>query len=177
MQIDFHSSERSSLGVEMELEIIDAETRELHNGATEILYAGTNSGVYVSMDEGATWTTTSQLAGLHITSIAVIPGTPTSVISALARRYRLRLHWLFYAATVAIVASTILLGYHYIVDVLAALPIAWLAWRVSRSPCREARLPPRGSMSSPHDPRLTAGGRGAGSTVRPASTRSSTGAT
>ena len=37
MQIDFHSSERSSLGVEMELEIIDAETRELHNGATEIL--------------------------------------------------------------------------------------------------------------------------------------------
>ncbi|MBV8235338.1 MAG: glutamate--cysteine ligase, partial [Acidimicrobiia bacterium] len=37
MQIDFHSSERSSLGIEMELEIVDTGTRELHSGATEIL--------------------------------------------------------------------------------------------------------------------------------------------
>lgn len=37
MQIDFHSSEGSSLGVEMELEIVDVDTRELHSGATEIL--------------------------------------------------------------------------------------------------------------------------------------------
>ncbi|MBV8560649.1 MAG: glutamate--cysteine ligase [Acidimicrobiia bacterium] len=37
MQIDFHSSERSSLGIEMELEIVDTDTRELHSGATEIL--------------------------------------------------------------------------------------------------------------------------------------------
>ena len=37
MQIDFHSSEGSSLGIEMELEIIDVDTRELHSGATEIL--------------------------------------------------------------------------------------------------------------------------------------------
>ena len=37
MQIDFHSSESSSLGIEMELEIVDVDTRELHSGATEIL--------------------------------------------------------------------------------------------------------------------------------------------
>ena len=37
MQIDFHSSEGSSLGIEMELEIVDIDTRELHSGATEIL--------------------------------------------------------------------------------------------------------------------------------------------
>ena len=37
MQIDFHSSESSSLGIEMELEIVDVDTRELHSGASEIL--------------------------------------------------------------------------------------------------------------------------------------------
>ena len=37
MQIDFRSSERSSLGVEMELEIVDLENRELRSGASEIL--------------------------------------------------------------------------------------------------------------------------------------------
>jgi carboxylate-amine ligase len=37
VQIDFHSSEGSSLGIEMELEIVDVETRELHSGATDIL--------------------------------------------------------------------------------------------------------------------------------------------
>ena len=37
MQIDFHSSEGSSLGIEMELEIVDVDTRELHSGASEIL--------------------------------------------------------------------------------------------------------------------------------------------
>ena len=37
MQFDFHSSEGSSLGSEVELEIVDVDTRELHSGATEIL--------------------------------------------------------------------------------------------------------------------------------------------
>ena len=37
MQIDFHSSEGSSLGIEVELEIVDVDTRELHSGASEIL--------------------------------------------------------------------------------------------------------------------------------------------
>ena len=37
MHIDFLPSERTSLGVEMELEIVDRETRELRSGASEIL--------------------------------------------------------------------------------------------------------------------------------------------
>jgi len=37
VQIYFHSSESSSLGIEMELEIVDVDTRELHSGASEIL--------------------------------------------------------------------------------------------------------------------------------------------
>jgi carboxylate-amine ligase len=37
MEIDFHSSERSSLGIEMELEIVDRETRQLYGAASEIL--------------------------------------------------------------------------------------------------------------------------------------------
>ena len=37
MQIDFRSSERSSLGVEVELEIVDQATRELRSGASEVL--------------------------------------------------------------------------------------------------------------------------------------------
>ena len=37
VHIDFLPSERTSLGVEMELEIVDRETRELRSGASEIL--------------------------------------------------------------------------------------------------------------------------------------------
>ena len=37
MRIDFNSSETSSLGIEMELELVDADTRELHSAASEIL--------------------------------------------------------------------------------------------------------------------------------------------
>lgn len=37
MQIPFHSSARSSLGVEWELQLVDRETRQLTSGATEIL--------------------------------------------------------------------------------------------------------------------------------------------
>jgi len=37
VQIDFRSSERSSLGVEVELEIVDQATRELRSGASEVL--------------------------------------------------------------------------------------------------------------------------------------------
>ena len=37
MQIDFNSSPTSSLGIEVELEIVDRETRELASAATEIL--------------------------------------------------------------------------------------------------------------------------------------------
>ena len=37
MQIPFQSSERASLGVEWELQLVDRETRELSAGAVEIL--------------------------------------------------------------------------------------------------------------------------------------------
>ena len=37
MGIEFNASERSSLGIEMELEIVDVATRELHSSATEML--------------------------------------------------------------------------------------------------------------------------------------------
>ena len=37
MRIDFQSSERSSLGVEVELELVDRATRELRSGASEVL--------------------------------------------------------------------------------------------------------------------------------------------
>jgi len=37
MQIDFHSSPRSTLGIEVELELVDAETRELRSAASGVL--------------------------------------------------------------------------------------------------------------------------------------------
>ncbi|KGH46846.1 carboxylate--amine ligase [Modestobacter caceresii] len=45
MQIPFHSSERASLGVEWELQLIDPQTRELTSGATEILAELTPEGL------------------------------------------------------------------------------------------------------------------------------------
>jgi carboxylate-amine ligase len=45
VQIDFHSSERSSLGVEWELQLVDPRTRELTSGATEILADLTPAGL------------------------------------------------------------------------------------------------------------------------------------
>ncbi|WP_249522435.1 glutamate--cysteine ligase [Modestobacter marinus] len=45
MQIPFHSSERASLGVEWELQLIDPQTRELTSGATEILAEITPDGL------------------------------------------------------------------------------------------------------------------------------------
>ncbi|HET9443010.1 MAG TPA: YbdK family carboxylate-amine ligase, partial [Acidimicrobiales bacterium] len=39
MRIDFHASERASLGVEMELELVDATTRQLTSRATPLLEA------------------------------------------------------------------------------------------------------------------------------------------
>jgi NADH:ubiquinone oxidoreductase subunit 6 (subunit J) len=59
------------------------------------------------------------------TSIAVLG-------SALARKYHLPFRRCFYVTTAAIVASTVLLAYHYLVDVLAAFPVAWLARQAAR---------------------------------------------
>jgi glutamate---cysteine ligase / carboxylate-amine ligase len=45
VQIPFHSSERASLGVEWELQLVDPQTRELTSGATEILADITPAGL------------------------------------------------------------------------------------------------------------------------------------
>ena len=59
------------------------------------------------------------------TSIAVLA-------SALARKHHLPFTSWFYVITGAIVASTVLLSFHYLVDILAAFPVAWLAWYAAR---------------------------------------------
>lgn len=97
------------------------------------------------------------------TLIGVLEGTPqdafpsahTSVAvlaAALARHHRLRWWRWFRAATIAIVVSTVLLGYHYVVDVLAALPIvafAWYGgeWLVRRDRLAAIRVPPPAPVS------------------------------
>jgi carboxylate-amine ligase len=45
VQIPFHSSERASLGVEWELQLVDPQTRQLTSGATEILAGITPAGL------------------------------------------------------------------------------------------------------------------------------------
>ncbi|MCW2510300.1 MAG: glutamate--cysteine ligase [Modestobacter sp.] len=45
VQIPFHSSERASLGVEWELQLVDPQTRQLTSGATEILAEITPAGL------------------------------------------------------------------------------------------------------------------------------------
>jgi carboxylate-amine ligase len=45
VQIPFHSSERASLGVEWELQLVDPQTRELTSGATQILAEITPAGL------------------------------------------------------------------------------------------------------------------------------------
>jgi len=62
------------------------------------------------------------------------PSAHTSIallIAALARRHRVAGRWIIYPASAAIVASTVVLGYHYVVDVAAAVPVACVAWRWS----------------------------------------------
>ena len=44
MHIDFSSSQRTSLGVEWELELVDLDTRQLTAGADEILVAISPNG-------------------------------------------------------------------------------------------------------------------------------------
>lgn len=85
------------------------------------------------------------------TSVAALEGTPQDafpsahasiaiLVAAFARKYRLPSRWWFYVLTMAIVMSTVLLGYHYVVDVVAALPVVWLGWGVGR--LREAARRP-----------------------------------
>ncbi len=79
------------------------------------------------------------------------PSAHTSVaclIAGLAWQCRLRSWPAFAALAAAVTASTIVLGYHYVIDVIAAWPMAWLAWRLA------------GAIASPHryrDARLLSG--------------------
>jgi membrane-associated phospholipid phosphatase len=60
------------------------------------------------------------------------PSAHTSLsllVAALARRYRLRARMGFYAITASIIASTVVLGYHYVTDLIAAVPVAVFVWR------------------------------------------------
>jgi membrane-associated phospholipid phosphatase len=49
------------------------------------------------------------------------------IIAVLARRHRVRGRALFALVAAAIMCGTVVLGYHYIVDVIAALPLSWAA--------------------------------------------------
>jgi membrane-associated phospholipid phosphatase len=74
------------------------------------------------------------VGALERTPQDAFPSAHTSIAllcAAVARKHTLPLRWCVYVATAAIVASTVLLAYHYVVDVVAAVPLAWLAWRAA----------------------------------------------
>ena len=83
------------------------------------------------------------VSALEGTPQDAFPSAHTSVAclsAAFAIKYQLRWRLAFCAIAGAIVASTTLLGYHYCVDVAAALPIAWLAWHARSFMSRVADL-------------------------------------
>jgi len=72
------------------------------------------------------------ISALERTRQDAFPSAHASIamlVAAFARRHRLRFHALFSVAAGAIVGSTVVLGFHYGVDVVAAVPLAWAAWR------------------------------------------------
>ena len=74
------------------------------------------------------------IGALERTPQDAFPSAHTSIavlVALFARRLRLRGHVLFSITAGVIVCSTVVLGYHYVVDVVAAFPIVWLAWRVT----------------------------------------------
>lgn len=73
MQIPFHSSPSSSLGVEWELQLVDRETRQLTSGATEILAELSPDGEHPTAK-----------AELLQSTIEVITGVCTTVPEAMA---------------------------------------------------------------------------------------------
>jgi membrane-associated phospholipid phosphatase len=76
------------------------------------------------------------VAALEATKQDAFPSAHTSVtclVAALARKHRVPGQWAFHLVAAAVVSSTLVLGYHYVVDVVAAVPIACLAWRASQA--------------------------------------------
>jgi membrane-associated phospholipid phosphatase len=78
------------------------------------------------------------IAAVERTPQDAFPSAHTSVailVALLARQRRIRGRAAIAALAAAIVGSTVVLGYHYVVDLVAALPVVWAARRLG------ARLP------------------------------------
>ncbi|WP_369139680.1 glutamate--cysteine ligase [Modestobacter versicolor] len=91
MRIDFHSSERASLGVEWELQLVDLQTRELTSGATEILAELTPAGLdeHPKAKHELLQSTIEIITGVCSTvaeAKADLAGTLDEVVAAAARR-------------------------------------------------------------------------------------------
>src|SRR5262249_9526570 len=71
------------------------------------------------------------IGALEGASPDAFPSAHTSIAllaAALARRYRLSTRHAIYALTMMILAAIVLLGYHYLTDIVAAVPVAGLVW-------------------------------------------------
>ncbi|WP_299952316.1 glutamate--cysteine ligase [uncultured Modestobacter sp.] len=91
MQIPFHASERASLGVEWELQLIDPQTRELTAGATEILAELTPEGLdeHPKAKHELLQSTVEIITGVCTTvaeAKADLAGTLAEVVAAAERR-------------------------------------------------------------------------------------------
>ena len=91
MQIPFHSSERASLGVEWELQLVDRETRELTAGATELLAEITPDGLdeHPKAKHELLQSTVEIITGVCTTvaeAKADLAGTLAEVVAAAERR-------------------------------------------------------------------------------------------
>ncbi|TWH74249.1 carboxylate-amine ligase [Modestobacter roseus] len=91
MQIPFHSSERASLGVEWELQLVDRETGELTSGATEILAEITPEGLaeHPKAKHELLQSTVEVITGICATvaeAKADLAGTLAEVVAAADRR-------------------------------------------------------------------------------------------
>ncbi|MGY1837994.1 MULTISPECIES: glutamate--cysteine ligase [unclassified Modestobacter] len=91
MQIPFHSSERASLGVEWELQLVDRQTGELTSGATEILAEITPEGLeeHPKAKHELLQSTVEVITGICSTvaeAKADLAGTLAEVVAAADRR-------------------------------------------------------------------------------------------
>jgi carboxylate-amine ligase len=91
VQIPFHSSERASLGVEWELQLVDRQTRELTSGATEILAELTPAGLdeHPKAKHELLQSTVEIITGICTTvaeAKADLAGTLAEVVAAADRR-------------------------------------------------------------------------------------------
>jgi len=87
-----------------------------------------------SQGGGVTHAVRRAIAALERTPQDAFPSAHTSIailVAVFARRLRVKGHYLYASGAAAIVCSTVVLGYHYLLDVVGALPIVWAALRVA----------------------------------------------